>query len=195
MGAYASWLTERMRGGAMRPFVGGNSLGGAIALTAALQAPADIGGLVLIGTGARLRVSAQIFALLDDSWPAGVDTLVDLSLARAASEDLRRRVKSWHLQVGRRSTRCDYEACDKFDVMADVGRLSLPTLIIAGTEDRVTPPKYAHYLHDQIASSRLEFIPGAGHMPHLEQPAAVNALIRRFLTEHSAQRAGQSNGS
>ena len=180
VGECAAWLDRYLRWKGPGPWiVAGNSLGGAIAMEVALRFPASVAGLVLIGTGARLRVSPQIFALIDNRWPASVDALVDLSLSPSASAELRRRAKAWHLAVGQKATRADYTMCHEFDIMADVDQISAPALIIVGSEDKLTPPKFARYLHEKIAGSELLEVEGAGHLVMAEQPDIVNAAIRR----------------
>ena len=165
--------------------VAGNSLGGAIALQWALDRPDQAAGLILIGTGARLRVSDQIFKMLDEDWPACIDALADWALARTAPSQLRERVKAWHHTVGRDSTRTDYCACDEFDVMNKVQDLRLPALVLVGAEDRLTPPKFSRFLHERLEGSTLEIVPGAGHVVMAEKPEQVNAAISAFLTSLS----------
>ncbi len=159
----------------------GHSLGGAVALRWALDFPEQVAGLVLIGTGSRLRVSPKIFEMLDERWPACIATLADLALSPGASAALHARVRDWHELVGLESTWRDYTACDKFDVMHELGTLRAPTLIIVGSEDQLTPPKYSAYLHDRIVGSTLAVIEGAGHIVMAEHPAEVNAAIGKFL--------------
>jgi pimeloyl-ACP methyl ester carboxylesterase len=161
--------------------VAGNSLGGAIALRWALDFPDRSAGLILIGTGARLRVSQDIFQMLDENWPACIERLVDWALAPDAAAQLRERVKGWHITVGRESTRRDYAACNRFDVMAELGALRAPTLVVVGSRDQMTPPKYATYLHEHISGSALTVIEDAGHIVMAEKPDEVNAAIRNFL--------------
>jgi pimeloyl-ACP methyl ester carboxylesterase len=163
-----------------RAVVAGNSLGGAIALRWALDFPDQAAGLILIGTGARLRVSPRIFQMLDD-WPGSVPSLVDLALAPDAPAQLRERVTSWHLAVGQQTTKRDYAACDRFDVMHELASLQAPTLILVGSLDQLTPPKYALYLHEHIAGSKLSVIDGAGHIAMAERAVEVNGLIAEFM--------------
>ena len=59
--------------------------------------------------------------------------------------------------------------------------IDVPTLILVGEEDVLTPPKEAELLHRGIRGSRLEVISGAGHVSNLERPAAVNHVIGEFL--------------
>ena len=79
-------------------------------------------------------------------------------------------------------TEGDLRACDGFDVMAEVARIRLPALIVCGEQDALTPPKYARYLHQHIAGSRLVLVPEAGHYVMLEQPDAVTRSLSNFLS-------------
>jgi pimeloyl-ACP methyl ester carboxylesterase len=168
-----------------RAVVAGNSLGGAIALQWALDRPDQAAGLILIGTGARLRVSPEIFEMLDQNWPACIDTLADWAVASTAPAQVRERVKAWHHTVGRDSTRTDYAACNEFDVMDRIANVRVPALILVGDEDQMTPPKYSVFLHERLESSALEIVPGAGHVVMAEKPDVVNAAIAAFLSSLS----------
>ena len=59
--------------------------------------------------------------------------------------------------------------------------IDVPTLIIVGDEDVLTPPKESRAMHAAIAGSRLEIIPGAGHVSNVERPAAFNQVVSEFL--------------
>jgi pimeloyl-ACP methyl ester carboxylesterase len=62
-----------------------------------------------------------------------------------------------------------------------IHRVKAPTLLIWGAEDRIAPPVYAEEFARQIPGAKVETVKGAGHAPHLEQPAAVAESIRAFL--------------
>jgi 3-oxoadipate enol-lactonase len=64
-----------------------------------------------------------------------------------------------------------------------VAAIQVPTLVLCGTEDRITPPALSEELAELIAAARLEWIEAAGHLANAEQPAAFNAAIDRFLAE------------
>src|SRR5579863_8645133 len=180
VGDCATWLAKYVRWkGAQRAIVGGNSLGGAVAIEFALRYPELTAGLVLLGTGARLRVGRQIFAMIDERWPECVPDLVDLSLAQSAPAALRKRVSEWHVLVGQESTRRDFANCEAFDALDRVGSIRVRALIVVGSQDRMTPPKYADFLHTAIAGSESAVVQGAGHMAHAEQPEVINDLIRK----------------
>ena len=61
--------------------------------------------------------------------------------------------------------------------------IEMPTLVIVGRHDRVTPPERAQQMASDIANARLEVIDDSGHMTPLEKPAEVSAALRRWLTQ------------
>jgi pimeloyl-ACP methyl ester carboxylesterase len=63
-----------------------------------------------------------------------------------------------------------------------IHRVSAPTLVVWGADDRLVPSVYADEFSKRLASVRVHIITGAGHAPHLEHPAAVAGLVRDFLT-------------
>jgi pimeloyl-ACP methyl ester carboxylesterase len=57
----------------------------------------------------------------------------------------------------------------------------IPTVVMVGESDALTPPEQARTLAEAIPGARLEVIPGAGHLPPLEQPEEVTRRLREFL--------------
>ena len=70
---------------------------------------------------------------------------------------------------------------NRTDFTPALGQIDLPTLIVVGEQDVITPPAGARAMHAAIRGSVLEVIPGAGHVPPLEQPAAFSRVMRQFL--------------
>jgi proline iminopeptidase len=68
-------------------------------------------------------------------------------------------------------------------VMDRLGEIQVPTLVLAGRYDFLFPTEHQVALAAGIPNARLEIIENAGHNPHMEQPAAVQRLIRDFLAE------------
>ncbi len=168
-------------GEAERPILMGHSMGSALALLYALKYPDRISGLILVGSGARLRVSNFIFDMLDNDFDAYVDAVGKYMFAEEASQQL---IKASQLEVRKCPVsiiRRDFAGCNEFDVMDRVSEIRLPTLIIVGEEDVMTPVKYAAYLHDKIPDSELVTIKGAGHSVMLERPTEMNEAILDWI--------------
>lgn len=161
--------------------IAGHSLGGAIALLWALTVPREVRGLILIGTGARLRTSPVVLATLRADYDRGLDQLIDLWFAPRASPRLKEKSQVQLRTVAPEVLIAELQAADAFDVSTDVGRINIPTLVMCGSDDQVTPPGASRQLHKEIPGSRLVVVEGAGHMVMLEQPRATNDAIRAFL--------------
>jgi pimeloyl-ACP methyl ester carboxylesterase len=180
--AYAEWLAGVLASLDGGPVVlGGHSMGGAVALTGALAWPERLAGLVLIGTGARLRVLARIVDLLREDPREGHRLIRDLSFAAGAPRERVEAVDRILREGAPLVTLGDFLACDRFDVRDRLAGIRTPTLVLTGAEDQLTPPKYGRFLAETIPGARFVEVPAAGHFPQLEQPIAVNAAIREFL--------------
>jgi pimeloyl-ACP methyl ester carboxylesterase len=161
----------------------GHSMGGAIALQAAIRFPRYVHGLCLVGTGARLRVAPAILQSTADAatFPAAVRLINDLSFADQTGIRLRELAAQRMADIRPSVIHGDFLACDAFDATEQLSTVSAATLILCGAEDKMTPPKYSEFLQERIAGARLEIVPNAGHMVMLEQPDAVAASINGFL--------------
>jgi pimeloyl-ACP methyl ester carboxylesterase len=182
--AYAQWLEEALGALVAEPVVlVGHSMGGAIAQSVALAAPERLAGLILMATGAKLRVLARLLVLLRERPWEGQRLIHELSFA-AGTPSERVEVVDRVLREGAPLvTLGDYFACDRFDVRARLGEIRTPTLVVSGSEDRLTPPTYGRALTTAIPAAQFLEVPHAGHFPHLEQPGVVNAAIRQFLAQ------------
>ncbi len=166
---------------AERPVIVGHSMGGAIALTMALRNPQAYAGLVLVGTGARLRVLPAIFDAIRKNFDAATELMAkNIYSSTASAAQLRRAIKQLR-EVDPDVLYGDFEACDHFDVMGEVGRITTPTLVVVGGEDVMTPVKYAEYLRANMPNATMEIIDNAGHVVMIEQPDKFNAAVARFL--------------
>ena len=86
----------------------------------------------------------------------------------------------------------DFQACNDFDMMESIKKIRVPTLVICGKDDQLTPVRYSQYLADQIPKAQPRIIPEAGHMVMLEQPQAVANELSSFLATLTYS-PGQSN--
>lgn len=181
VGDYAAFVQEELsRRGITQPTLVGHSLGGAIALRLALDMPSAVGRVALVGSGARLRVAPAFLQEASEAGSQGVATITRMSFAENHTE------QADAYQAQRAPTAPgvlyrDLAACDRFDVMAEVERIAQPMLLVVGADDRMTPPKYAEFLHARLPNSTLVVIPDAGHYAQIEQPQAVADALRAWL--------------
>lgn len=185
--AYADWIAGQAEVEGWREVVlAGHSMGGAIVLALALRRPAWLKGLVLASTGARLRVAPELLRLIADDYPAAVEWIVANTFGPQAHPYRREGARRQLLRMPPAVTLGDYRACDAFDVRAalEAGGVVVPTLVICGTEDVTTPPKYSEYLAAHIPHAALAWVGNAGHRAPLEQPASWNAAVAAWGAEH-----------
>jgi pimeloyl-ACP methyl ester carboxylesterase len=165
--------------------LGGHSMGGAITQQFALQLPHKLRGLVLVGTGGRLRVHPTILETTADpsKFEKAVNTIIDWSFSESAPERLVKLARRRMLEVDYNVIHDDFVACDNFDIMERVSEIMIPALVICGEADRLTPMKYSEFLLDQLQQAHLVRVPDAGHMVMLEKPEIVVEAIGEFATE------------
>lgn len=161
----------------------GHSMGGAIALSLALDLPEAVLGLGLIGAGARLRVRPDILESLasEVTFQAAVRMILSASFSPSTPSRLVELAGARLAETRPSVLLGDFLACDGFDVMERVADVRQPTLVLCGAEDQMTPPRYAQFLAARIPGARLEIVPEAGHMVMLEQPRRVAGALKAFL--------------
>lgn len=168
--------------GTERVIIAGHSMGGAIAQTLALNFSTYVGGLVLVATGARLRVDPAILETIRRDFERSTELITRFAWSSDAPRKLVELGRQALLEMDSHVLLSDFLACDRFDVMERLEEIKTPTLIITGTADQLTSPKYASFLADHISDARYVTIEGAGHMVMLEQPAKVAEAVLRFLS-------------
>jgi pimeloyl-ACP methyl ester carboxylesterase len=167
--------------GLPKAFLVGHSMGGAIVLTLALTHPEIVKGIVLVGTGARLRVLPAILNGLKNNFEETVQKIIRFAYSRKASAELIEQGIRQLMDCRSDVLHGDFLACDRFDLSKEVERIILPTLVICGDKDELTPIKYSEFLHHRIKGSKLEIVPDAGHMVMMEAPEAFNGKIKDFV--------------
>jgi len=182
--AYAEWLHRYVQEKDYSQLVlVGHSMGGAVAQMYALKYPADVKGLVLIGTGARMRVSPDFLGLLESGIDAHAEWVKNMlePLYSRVDPEVREKVIDEVIDVGVAVQLNDFRCCDKFDVMDKVHQIEVPTLVICGADDDMTPVKYSQYLAGKIAGARLAIFEGGSYLVFLEKPEEMNRAMEDFL--------------
>ena len=150
-------------------------------MTIALQESVAIKGLVLISSGARLRVMDEVLDSTLFDFETTAELVAESLWSERAPEELKSLGKRTFLANQPEVVYADYLACNCFDIMDQLCHIELPTLVICGSEDKMTPLKYSRYLADQIPNASLKVVEGAGHMLPLEKPEIVASHINQFL--------------
>ncbi len=169
-----------------QPVIVGHSLGGLIALRMGLDFGAELGGLVLIGSGARMRVLPALLESARTDPERASLTLKQFSISPQGDPTQPTRLFNEQSRPEPGILYRDLLACNSFDVMDQLRELhEIPTLVLCGAEERNAPVKFSEYLHTHIANSTLTVIPGAGHYVQREKPTEVNQAIAEWLRRNS----------
>lgn len=162
--------------------LGGHSLGGGIVQDFALKYPEKLRALLLIGTGARLRVLPEALERMRQMAEGKIELRFDpWGFGPGVTPEVLSEAEREWAKTSPRVRYQDMVACDQFDVMKEVEKIRLPALMVCGREDRLTPIKYSEYLRGKISGSKMEIVEGAGHMVMLEAPDALSKAVLAFL--------------
>jgi pimeloyl-ACP methyl ester carboxylesterase len=172
----------------------GLSMGGYIALAFARKHPNLLSGLILADTKAGVDDSntkenrSKSIALVNEKGTAALfETMAPKVLSpqtHTAKPDVVACVKAIAAKQPPASVAAALAALrDRPDGNPGLKAIAVPTLVIVGEHDAVTPPLAAANLSAQIAGSKLAHIPTAGHLSNVECPDVFNAAVREFLKE------------
>jgi pimeloyl-ACP methyl ester carboxylesterase len=180
---YVEWLHDYIHQQQYQDVVlAGHSMGGAVAQLYGLKYSGEVKALVLIGTGASLRVPPDFLKAIEEMVTDEAAWIKYLEgRHRGAAPEIGRVIIEERTRIGPAVTLNDLLCCDKFDIMARVHNIKLPTLVICGSEDEVVPVKYTHYLARKIKDAWGVIVNGAGHWVQAEKPKPVNQAIDSFL--------------
>ena len=162
----------------------GHSMGGAISLLLALQAPQRVRKLILIGSAARLAVNPMLLELAaqPDTLPRAVELLIKWSFAPSTPHQLKELTARRLLENHPHTLHQDLAACNRFDLSGELDKIKQPALILTGALDRMTPVPDAQELANKLPNAQFEIIPNSGHMAVLEQPDWIAQRLGDFCT-------------
>lgn len=164
-----------------RAIIAGHSMGGAVAQTLGVEDPDRVLGLVLAGTGARLRVLPEFLEGARKAFAKTVHDFNEAEFAPDADPKLKELSEEQMMTCGPTVFYGDLLSCDAFDAMTRVSEIRAPALVICGREDRMTPVKYSQYLAARIPHANLQVIEGAGHILMVEKADAVNRALLEWI--------------
>ncbi len=170
----------------------GLSIGGLIAQNLALRAPKRLTALVLADTAARIGTVDSWSARIDAVARGGLGPIADAVMERWFTPGFREtrsvELAGWRNMLMRTPPEGYIGSCVAIrdaDLTERIATITVPTLVVAGDQDLSTPPDLVKATADQIPGARFETILSSGHIPPVEQPAALAALIARHLEETS----------
>ena len=173
--------------------LGGLSMGGYVALSVALRYPDRLRGLILMDTkgsgdtpeAARGREAlAREVEAADSADPVVVAMLPKLfsQATREHRPDLIARIEGRMRAMTSRAVAGTLRGlAERPDRTADLGKIALPTLVLVGASDAITPPEVNRAMAGALPRAEFVEIPEAGHLAPLENPGASNEAILRFL--------------
>jgi len=191
---YARDVLDLMDGlGIETGVIGGLSMGGYVTLAVHRLAPERFAGIVLADTKATAdteEARAGRRATAEKLRAEGVDAVVEAMLPKLLGETTRNKQAHIADDVRRLATANEPQAIDEAihalmtrpDSTTTLARIVVPTLVVVGEEDVLTPQADAQFLAGGIAGSELVVLPQAGHLSNLETPEAFSAALAQFLS-------------
>jgi pimeloyl-ACP methyl ester carboxylesterase len=178
--------------GALPVVLAGLSMGGYVALAYAKKYPDDLRGLMLLDTKAEADTAEgkdgrqkMIDLVRKDGAKAVADQMMPKMLAKDAAaqrpqvaQELRRLMEATPPETIEHALAA---MRDRPDRSGELSSIRVPTLVIVGESDAITPPQGAEAMAKNIPGATLETIRGAGHMSPMEQPEQVNRALTAFL--------------
>lgn len=191
--AWADWVIAALDTlGVARALFCGLSMGGYLCFAIWRRHPSRVLGFVLADTragadtleGQDKRVAMQALVLTD-----GVGKIADAMMPGMIGKTTRasrpRALEFVDAMLRRASVGAVHDALDALrtrpDSSATLGSITVPTLVVCGDEDVLTPVKESEAMQAAIPDAQLAVIPGAGHVSNVEHPAAFNALLSGFI--------------
>ena len=181
-------LLQRLNTGGV--FVVGVSLGAAVAVQVALNAPSLVQGLVLVSpwthADEHLRVLLErLFRLAEaHSMESHMDLFLRYVFAPTYLEQRLPEV-DWLRRIGleqeAKVVASTWAACQGLDLRAELGQVRAPSLVIAGLNDLLTPPYLARAVAEGLVNGELEVWEETGHFPFLEDPGRFNRRLEDFI--------------
>ena len=170
--------------GIAKAHICGLSLGGVVAIGIHHRAPEPCASLILADTFAVHPEGRAIYERSltgSQDLPAMANARVDVLLGHPADPAIRSEVVATMSRIDPAAYRIGAEAVWLADQRDRATAIHVPTLVICGSEDKVTPPALSHDLTALIPDARYVELAGAGHLGNIEKPGDFNRIVEDFI--------------
>ena len=189
--ALADWTLATIEAaGFEKAAIVGHSMGAAMAVSVAAKAPGKVSRLALLGAAPAMPVHPDLLASARDGTMLAPELMTFWGLGRSAQIGGHATPGLWLTGAARRliqkgvgpSLAADLAACGDWKAGAEAAKkIRCPVLVLAGSDDRMTPAAKARELAQAISGAELKIVAGAGHMMILEAPDATVDALQAFL--------------
>ena len=180
--AYVEWVKKILDGlGIVNPVLIGHSLGAAICLSFVIRYATAAAAVVPVGGGVKMSVNPLFLEGLKQDPTATLEMAAKYAVAKQNRERYSGLIMKSLSLVDPGIIHGDFSACDCLDITEAVAGIRIPTLVICGAEDKMTPPSLSQFIGDRIPGARLTLIEGAGHFVMMENPEAFNETLTAFV--------------
>jgi pimeloyl-ACP methyl ester carboxylesterase len=167
-----------------RAIIGGSSMGGLVSLSFCFDHPDMTLAIVLIDTPAKIRIDERVVRLFEDDYEGTTRLAASLGYSKKTPKEVIEAALKYNMECPKNATIEDLRATGKFDPRGRLKEISVPTLIIGGKEDILTPKPMSDILSKGIKGSEVKIIEGAGHSSIIEKPKEISEEIMEFLRKH-----------
>ena len=174
----------------------GLSMGGFVGMRLAARRPELVRSLMLLDTSAgpedpdkvsRYRLLAKVYGVLGMRLLRSRVEPIMFGPTFLADPDSRPHVAAWMAELGAAERsgvkKAIFGVTDREPILAELGRITAPTLVVVGADDVATPVAKSETIAGAIAGARLEIVADSGHSSTIEQPDVLADLIESFLEE------------
>ena len=179
---YVEWVRNIIEALALKkPVLTGHSLGAAISLTFAVKYGEMLSGIIPVGGGVTMPVNEAILNGIRNDPAATLGFIAKFSVTKENRERFMQPLIDGMVKVRPEIIYGDFLSCDRLDITEDIKKITVPTLLICGEDDKMTPPALSRYMVEQIPGAELAVIEGAGHFVMQENAEAFNNVLREFI--------------
>jgi pimeloyl-ACP methyl ester carboxylesterase len=179
---YVEWVRKTIETlGVRRPVLSGHSLGAAISLAFAVKYGGLLSGIIPVGGGVTMPVNEAILQGVRNDAAATLAFIAKFSVAKQNRDRFVKPLIDGMMKVNPEVIYGDFLSCDRLDITDNIKSINIPTLLVCGEDDKMTPPALSRHMAKTISGAELSVIEAAGHFVMQENPSVFNCVIKDFI--------------